>query len=97
MVVTGGSGCGKSTVLMHLTWVLARALGENNIRFAQQKLNFPPRGKRGITVNKTPLLLPLPILLPLNRFADHLRRHQENQPEQRTLAFFISHYLLERR
>lgn len=84
LVVTGGPGCGKSTVLMHIAWVLARAMGENNLALAQQKLNF------------TGEILPLPILIPLNRFADHLRRHRTDPPEQRTLARFISHYLIER-
>ena len=98
LVVTGGPGCGKSTVLMHIAWVLARGLAENNVSLAQQKLNFPPPPKPQPepAENIESPLLPLPILIPLNRFADHLRRHQNDLPEQRTLARFISHYLIER-
>ncbi|MDA0244402.1 MAG: SUMF1/EgtB/PvdO family nonheme iron enzyme [Chloroflexi bacterium] len=82
LVVTGGPGCGKSTVLMHIAWVLALAIGQDQPHLAAEKLNL---------VADT---LPLPIFIPLNRFADHLRKAQS--AAQRTLTDFIAHHMIER-
>ena len=85
LAITGGPGCGKTTVLMHLAWALAAALGRNTPELAQQKLGLSPEAP-----------LPLPIFLPINRYAEHLRQFQPAERRQRTLAAFISQYLIER-
>ena len=85
LAITGGPGCGKTTVLMHLAWTLAAALGRNRPELAQQKLGLSEE-----------TALPLPIFLPINRYAEHLRQFNPAERRQRTLANFISQYLIER-
>ena len=83
LAITGGPGCGKTTVLMHIAWALAAALVQNNPALAQEKLRLTPP-------------LPLPIFIPINRYADHLRQFKPIERRQRTLATFISQYMIER-
>jgi len=83
LIVTGGPGCGKTTVLMHLAWILTRALGQNQPDLAIRELSIEPP-------------LPLPIFLPLSAFADFLRRPLPANPHDGTLAAFISRYLIEK-
>ncbi len=64
-------------------WTLATALGNNDATLAQEKLQLTPP-------------LPIPIFLPINRYADHLRQFAPIERRQRTLAAFISQYLIER-
>ncbi len=87
IVITGGPGSGKSTVLLYIAWALATALAADDQVFAQTKLGL----------QKT---LPLPILVPLGAFAAYLQQLESSKsrlpPEDRTLAKFISRYLIER-
>ncbi|MBP8003070.1 MAG: SUMF1/EgtB/PvdO family nonheme iron enzyme [Chloroflexi bacterium] len=88
LAVIGGPGCGKTTVLLHLAWTLAQAILQNNPALAQQRL-----GLAETTV-------PLPIFIPLNAYASYRRElTKANGPipaQERTLAAFISRYLIER-
>jgi formylglycine-generating enzyme required for sulfatase activity/energy-coupling factor transporter ATP-binding protein EcfA2 len=84
LVVIGAPGCGKTTVLSHIAWVLAEALRRNQPQLAANRLGFEGE-------------LPLPILVPLSLYAEHRRRFAaEPDPTKRQLATFINYYLLER-
>ncbi len=84
LIVIGAPGCGKTTVLQHIAFTLCRALQTNQPELAKTEL--------GLTGP-----LPLPIYVPLNRFAEHRRRFADHpDPHQRQLATFISHYLIEK-
>jgi formylglycine-generating enzyme required for sulfatase activity len=83
IIVTGGPGCGKTTVLLHLAWTLAKAL-QDNPKLAEEKL--------GITGE-----LPLPIYIPLTRYADYLRKLPASaSAEERALKTYVAEYLNER-
>lgn len=87
LVVTGGPGCGKTTVLLHVAWVLATAILDGS-DLAQEKLGL-----------RRPL--PLPIFIPLAAYARHLRDLKRQPPNpmvarDRTLSAFISRYLIGR-
>ncbi|MFZ4663525.1 MAG: hypothetical protein ACOYNY_41350, partial [Caldilineaceae bacterium] len=62
LVVTGGPGCGKTTVLQHIAWVLARTLTDDPA-LATQKL--------GLSIDGEASVLPLPIYVPLSRFVNY--------------------------
>ncbi|MCP4287575.1 MAG: SUMF1/EgtB/PvdO family nonheme iron enzyme, partial [Gammaproteobacteria bacterium] len=84
LAVIGGPGCGKTTVIQHIAWTLAEALRQNQPQLAAERL--------GLTDD-----LPLPIMVPLSLYADHRRRFADHaDPQQRQLATFINHYLIER-
>jgi energy-coupling factor transporter ATP-binding protein EcfA2 len=84
LVVIGAPGCGKTTVLQHIAWTLAKALRTDQPALATEHL--------GMTGE-----LPLPIYVPLSLYADHRRRFTDHpEQRQRQLATFINHYLLER-
>ncbi len=84
LVITGGPGCGKTTVLMHIAWTLVAAMASDDSAYAQKRL--------GIAGD-----LPLPIFVPLSAYATHLRQLPANtDPRQRTLAAFLSEYLIAR-
>src|SRR5690606_1526454 len=83
LIITGGPGSGKTTVLLHLAWALAASL-RSSLKIAQQKL-----GLKGS--------LPLPIYVPLTRYADYLRKLPVSaNAEQSSLKTYISEYLNER-
>ena len=74
LIVTGGPGSGKTTVLQHIAWTLAYAIHSEQAAAAQQKL--------GLT---TPL--PLPIYVPLSLYANYRANLSSNAPGQKkTLA-----------
>ncbi|MBP6471916.1 MAG: SUMF1/EgtB/PvdO family nonheme iron enzyme [Chloroflexi bacterium] len=83
LIVTGGPGCGKTTVLLHIAWALAQALADDDPALVERQL-----GLRGP--------LPLPIFIPLSTYALYLRElPRSGDPQKRTLAAYISHYLIE--
>ncbi len=84
LAVIGAPGCGKTTVLYHIAWALAEALGTDQAALALQRLGLAGE-------------LPLPVYVPLSLYAEHRRRFADHpDPRQRQLATFINHYLLER-
>ncbi len=85
LVVTGGPGCGKTTVMLHMAWALARAILDGS-DVAKDRLGL-----------ETPL--PLPIFIPLAAYARYRRdsrRRGDTDARARMLASFISEYLIER-
>lgn len=84
VILTGGPGCGKTTVLLHLAWTLANSLRERS-GLAYEKLGL----EAGV--------LPLPIYIPLTRFADYLKKLPAHaSAEEKSLKHYISEYLNER-
>jgi len=84
LIVTGGPGSGKTTVLQHIAWSLAYSLQTGILSLAQEKLGvaFP---------------LPLPIYVPLSLYAAYLRDLPKSASgKERSLATFVSEYLLQR-
>ncbi|MCA9951820.1 MAG: SUMF1/EgtB/PvdO family nonheme iron enzyme, partial [Anaerolineales bacterium] len=88
LVITGGPGCGKSTVLLHIAWALTEAWRQAESRaFAAAKLHWPSKQK-----------LPLPILIPLSEYATYLDELYASEkkpvpPDKIKLSTFISHHL----
>lgn len=82
IVITGGPGSGKTTVLLHLAWALTRAIVADDPASIENKL-----GLNGV--------LPLPIFIPLSAYAMYLRQLEHASAREKTLAAFISHYLIE--
>ncbi|HEX9971517.1 MAG TPA: NACHT domain-containing protein, partial [bacterium] len=84
IIITGGPGCGKTTVLIYIAWILSQAIAQDNPGLAQKKLTL--KGS-----------LPLPLFVPLSAYATFVREAKgHTDPRQRTLASFISYYLIER-
>jgi formylglycine-generating enzyme required for sulfatase activity len=84
IILTGGPGCGKTTVLLHIAWTLSTAIVTDSRAKAKERL-----GLEGT--------LPLPIFVPLSAFAMHLRQSRSlASPHDKTLAAFISRYLIEK-
>jgi len=83
LVITGAPGCGKTTVLLHIAWALAKAILDGS-DLANDKLGLDRP-------------LPLPIFIPLAAYARHVR-DLRNKPgvsaREGTLSAFISHYLI---
>ena len=87
LTVIGGPGSGKSTVLQHVAWTLATALVRDDPALATTQLGL------ALAANAT---LPLPIFLPLSAYALQRRKFEAaHDPRDRTLAGFISYYLIE--
>jgi predicted NACHT family NTPase len=84
IVITGGPGSGKTTVLSYIGWVLAKALLDQKPVFAQKNV--------GVT---TPL--PIPVYLPLSRYAAHVKacRLEKSSGIRPTISQYIPHYLEE--
>ncbi len=84
VILTGGPGSGKSTVLLHIVRTLALSMGNNLPELARDRLGL--QGE-----------LPLPIFIPLSAYAAHLRRMDQQTSgipaENFTLSSFISFYL----
>ncbi|MCP4287419.1 MAG: SUMF1/EgtB/PvdO family nonheme iron enzyme, partial [Gammaproteobacteria bacterium] len=96
IVITGNPGCGKTTVLLHLAWTIAQAIDTDDLTLAKNKLGLTSShslegGVRG------GIGLPLPILVPLSSYALYLRQLPHGtSSELRTLAAFISEYLIQK-
>ncbi|MDX9993560.1 MAG: NACHT domain-containing protein, partial [Anaerolineales bacterium] len=83
VIVTGGPGSGKTTVLQHIAWTLACAIQSGKPSLAKEKLGLDS--------------LPLPIYVPLSLYAAYRRDLPKNAGgKQKSLATFISDYLLQR-
>jgi len=83
IIITGGPGSGKTTVLQHIAWTLAAAIKQGSRKLAQEKLGLDD--------------LPLPIYVPLSLYAAYRRDLPEGaNGKQQSLATFISDYLLKR-
>jgi formylglycine-generating enzyme required for sulfatase activity len=83
LIITGGPGSGKTTVLQHIAWSLAHAIRYDREAIAEEKIGLG-----------TPL--PLPIYVPLSLYASYRRNlPPEASGEQKTLAAFIADYLLQ--
>lgn len=87
IVVTGAPGSGKTTVLMYLALMLGRAMAADDEEIAAEKVGWTGA-------------LPLPLFIPLSRFAAYWRDLDRSGVPQadrrRTLAAYISQYLIER-
>lgn len=85
LVVVGGPGSGKTTVLLHLAWALATSLLGGTAEPARSRL-----GLQGL-----PADLPLPLFVPLASFARYRRDLPSNAPPQhKTLRHYLSHHLI---
>jgi formylglycine-generating enzyme required for sulfatase activity len=84
LVLSGGPGSGKTTVLLHIVHTLAESLVTNSPAVALDRL-----GLEGD--------LPLPIFIPLSAYSSYLKSLDENPAtpagDHYTLAAFISRYL----
>lgn len=83
IILTGGPGCGKTTVLQHIAWTLAVDLRRKKPGLASLKLGW--QGS-----------VPIPIYIPLSLYAAYLHRHQDSSGQTKSLAVYISDYLAER-
>ena len=85
LVITGGPGSGKTTVLLHMAWALAASLASVQADSAHSRLGL----------NIAPSALPLPIFVPFASFARYRRNLLAGAPaREKTLAYFISHHLI---
>ncbi len=83
LILTGGPGSGKTTVLQHIAWTLAEAIRTDDPALAEKKLGLRPP-------------LPLPIYVPLSLYAAYRRDLPADAPAARkTLAAFIAEYLIQ--
>ena len=83
LIISGGPGSGKTTVLQHIAWTLAYAIHREKKVVAREKLGM-----------ESPL--PLPIYVPLSLYATYRRKLPDDAPgRKKTLAAFIADYLLQ--
>jgi energy-coupling factor transporter ATP-binding protein EcfA2 len=84
VIITGGPGSGKTTVLLHLASTLALAIGSDDPTPARERLGLSGE-------------LPLPVYIPLSSYARYRRNLPKGAAANRdTLAAFITHYLIRR-
>lgn len=84
LILTGGPGSGKTTVLLHMAHTLGRAVTTSDYSLAAERLGLATE-------------LPLPVFVPLSAFAAHLRTLKQStyrvEPDDYSLAKFIPYYL----
>lgn len=84
IVITGGAGCGKTTVLLYIAWILSTALATGDQNYIQEKLGLKN-------------IIPLPLFVPLSLFVMYQRNNARSlEPRKKTLAAFISDFLVEK-
>ncbi|HNB53658.1 MAG TPA: NACHT domain-containing protein, partial [Anaerolineales bacterium] len=84
LIITGGPGSGKTTVLRHIAWALAKALRGTAPTLAKEKLGLAAP-------------LPLPVYIPLSQYAAYRRNLPASATgHQKSLATFISDYMATR-
>lgn len=85
LVVIGGPGSGKTTVLLHMAWALAKSLLDGQ----------PEPARSHLGLQESVSSLPLPLFIPLASFARYRRRLPPSSPaEHGTLRYFITQYLV---
>jgi hypothetical protein len=94
LILTGGPGSGKTTVLLHIAWALSRAIAADDVALARKLVGFVPTKFENKDGTEETEPLPLPIFVPLSAYAAH--RRSLGSKDDRTLAAFISHYLFAR-
>ena len=97
LVIIGGPGSGKTTVMLHMAWALASSLLSGQSDPARSRLGplIKPNKPGEPSKPCEPSELPLPIFVPLASFARYRRNLAGNAPaRERTLAHFISHHLI---
>jgi formylglycine-generating enzyme required for sulfatase activity/nucleoside phosphorylase/energy-coupling factor transporter ATP-binding protein EcfA2 len=81
IVVLGAPGSGKTTILQYIAHVLSES-SLSGITDASERLGIMGE-------------LPVPVVVPLNAFANHLQNLPEDaNPSERTLLRFIEHYIV---
>ena len=102
LVVTGGPGSGKTTVLQHIAYTLCSAIVYEQPDLAEKKLGLTLKQLDDFQIKqddkqRQKITLPLPIYVPLSLYDRYYRElPQSARPEEKTLAAFISRYLIER-
>ena len=105
LVIVGGPGSGKTTVLLHIAWALASSLLNGQSEPARSRLGpLMKPNRRGEQDERDepekpqecqPHELPLPLFVPLATFARYRRNLAGNAlAHERTLAHFISFHLI---
>lgn len=85
LVLTGAPGCGKTTVLMYIAYIMAKAILSGDTGVVEQEL--------GLKMENTDQL-PLPLFMPLGRYAEYRRAlPKDTSAERKTLAACITDYL----
>lgn len=84
LIISGGPGCGKTTILKYIAHLLSKAILENNPGIVKENL--------GLDTDE----IPIPILLPLSDYVRFIERADKDpEPLHRTIPYFIYGHLVE--